>query len=76
MTDFVDKYEMRKNLMLAIVRSTFINAVLLVIDATICWTAWHFILVPKFNAPVLSTWEVLGLLYCFRLLMSAFKGKD
>lgn len=76
MTEIIDVMEVRKNLVLALVRSTIINAVMLLIDALICWTTWHYILVPKFNAPTLSPWEVLGLLYCFRLLVTTFRKRD
>ncbi len=74
--DFVNEYEVRKNLLMVLLRSMLINAVLLLIDATTCWTIWNFILVPKFSAPVLSPWEILGLLYGLRLGITSFKKKE
>ena len=76
MTEIIDEFEVRKTLVLHLIKGTIINVVSLLIDTLICWVTWTYIIVTKFNTPELSPWQMLGILYTFRILMTAARKKE
>jgi hypothetical protein len=69
MDEVMDKNPVRKVMAEHFIKLLFVRAILLVIDAYILWMAWILVLVPKFNIPVLSKWEVLGLLFIYQVII-------
>lgn len=62
-------YEMQKKLVISLLKSTMFKTAILLIDALIIWIVYAAVLVPRFNIPVLSKWEVLAILFAYRFSM-------
>lgn len=71
-TELVDEYKRIRMLSISLVKSLIFKAIILLIDALVIWLVYVGVLVPRFNVPVLSKWEILVILFAYKF---SIKGK-